>query len=248
MEKSKLKTVLSRVPGRIGLTTSLWRALTIEGYICLTAHYVDVDWVLKTKIICFSAFPPPHTGVAITMKISELLKDWGIEKKVFTIIIDNASANDSMQGALDKIRDSVKYVRGSQTRENLFQNCMETVGIQAEAGLISDVATRWNSTHLMLSRAIQFKGALCNLAEVDKSLPSDFEWERAELICELLQPFAELTKMISSSSYPIANLYFMQVWAIKCWLRDHDDSSDPVICDMVENMNEKYWEEFSVTS
>ncbi|XP_019086286.1 PREDICTED: zinc finger BED domain-containing protein RICESLEEPER 2-like [Camelina sativa] len=172
------------------------------------------------------------------MKISELLKDWGIEKKVFTITVDNASANDSMQahilnlivqdgldvisGALDKIRDSVKYVRGSQTRENLFQNCMET-----------------------------FKDALCNLAEVDKSyksLPSDLEWERAELICELLQPFAELTKMISGSSYPTANLYFMQVWAIKCWLRDHEDSSDPVICDMVENMNEKYekyWEEFS---
>ncbi|XP_010490162.1 PREDICTED: zinc finger BED domain-containing protein RICESLEEPER 1-like [Camelina sativa] len=54
--------------------------------------------------------------------------------------------------------------------------------------------------------------------------------------------------MISGSSYPTANLYFMQVWAIKCWLRDHEDSSDLVICDMVEDMNEiyeKYWEEFS---
>ncbi|KAG7646735.1 Zinc finger BED-type [Arabidopsis thaliana x Arabidopsis arenosa] len=84
-EKIKLKEKLAIIPGRICLTTDLWRALTVESYICLTAHYVDVDGVLKTKILSFCAFPPPHSGVAIAMKLSELLKDWGIEKKVFTL-------------------------------------------------------------------------------------------------------------------------------------------------------------------
>ncbi|KAL9856870.1 putative HAT dimerization domain, ribonuclease H-like superfamily [Arabidopsis thaliana] len=82
-EKIKLKEKLAIIPGRICLTTDLWRALTVESYICLTAHYVDVDGVLKTKILSFCAFPPPHSGVAIAMKLSELLKDWGIEKKGF---------------------------------------------------------------------------------------------------------------------------------------------------------------------
>lgn len=48
-------------------------------------------------------------------------------------------------------------MKGSQSREIMFQNYIETVGIRAEvaqAGLILDVTTRWNSTHLMLSRAI----------------------------------------------------------------------------------------------
>ena len=34
--------------------------------------------------------------------------------------------------------------------------------------------------------------------------------------------------------------YFMQVWAIKYWLRDHDASSDRIIRKMVHDMTEKY--------
>ncbi|CAG7869643.1 unnamed protein product, partial [Brassica rapa] len=71
--------------------------------------------------------------------------------------------------ALEKIRDSVKFVKGSESREKIA--CVETVGIQNKnnANLILDVATRWNSTFLMLSRAIDFKDALRNLSEVEPS-------------------------------------------------------------------------------
>ena len=91
----------------------------------------------------------------------DLLKDWGIDKKVFSLTLDNASANDCMQqflkdqlklhgnlvcdgelfhirccahilhlivkegltvasGALHKIRESVKYVKGSESRMKNF--------------------------------------------------------------------------------------------------------------------------------
>nr|GLL32195.1 Putative AC transposase [Ipomoea trifida] len=61
-EKDKLKNVLSKVPSRICLTSDLWTACTVEGYICLTAHYIDNDWKLNSKILSFCAMPPPHTG------------------------------------------------------------------------------------------------------------------------------------------------------------------------------------------
>jgi len=57
-----------------------------------------------------------------------------------------------------------------------------------------------------------------------------------------------MTNLISGSSYPTANLYFMQVWKIECWLRAHEFSVDETICQMVEIMTlkiEKYWEEYS---
>ncbi|KAG7579718.1 Ribonuclease H-like superfamily [Arabidopsis thaliana x Arabidopsis arenosa] len=289
-EKNKLREILTNVPNRVCLTTDLWRAITIEGYLCLTAHYIDTDWNLKSKILSFTAFPPPHSGIAIAMKLIELLKEWGLEKKVFCLTVDNASANDSMQsimkrqlekdlvcngeffhvrcsahilnlivqdgldvigGALQKIRDSVKFVKGSESREIMFANAMETVGMQAKEGLILDVVTRWNSTYHMLSRAIKFKDVLRNLADVEpsyKSFPSDLEWSRGELICEFLRPFSEMTNLISGSSYPTANLYFMQVWKIECWLRVHEYSADETICQMVEIMKlkfDKYWEEYS---
>ncbi|KAK4480811.1 hypothetical protein RD792_011662 [Penstemon davidsonii] len=38
---------------------------------------------------------PPHTGVAISDCIFECLIDWGIENKISTITLDNASSNDA---------------------------------------------------------------------------------------------------------------------------------------------------------
>ncbi|XP_048611772.1 zinc finger BED domain-containing protein RICESLEEPER 2-like [Brassica napus] len=289
-EKQKLRKILNDFPSRVCLTTDLWRAITIEGYLCLTAHYIDEDWNLQAKILAFTAFPPPHSGIVIAVKLIELLKEWGLEKKVFCLTVDNASSNDSMQsimkrqmhkdlvcggeffhvrcsahilnlivqdglavigGALQKIRESVKFVRGSESREIMFQNCVETLGIEGDEGMVLDVSTRWNSTFLMLDRAIKFKQALGNLADAEASyvsFPSYSKWRREEMICELLRPFSEITDLISGSSYPTSNLYFNEVWKIECWLRAHANFSDPIICEMVKCMKlkfDKYWEEYS---
>ena len=48
-----LKKELVTLPGRISFTSNLWMAITHEGYMCLTAHYVDRDWKLKNKILSF---------------------------------------------------------------------------------------------------------------------------------------------------------------------------------------------------
>ena len=155
--------------------------------------------------------------------------------------------------ALEKIRDSVKFVKSSETMEKMFETCVETVGIQNQnkAGLILDVSTRWNSTFNMLSRAIEFKDALRNLSEVEPSYkcnPSDLEWSRGALIKEFLFPFAKMTKLVSGSKYPTANLYFMQVWKIESWLRHHATSEDDTICEIVKIMRvkfDKYWDDYS---
>uniref|UniRef100_A0A1J3HUI6 Zinc finger BED domain-containing protein DAYSLEEPER n=1 Tax=Noccaea caerulescens TaxID=107243 RepID=A0A1J3HUI6_NOCCA len=103
----------------------------------------------------------------------------------------------------------------------------------------------------MLERVIKFKEAFRHLAEVEPiylSYPSEEEWTRAENICELLCPFTEMTKLISGSTFPSANLYFMQVYINESWLKTHKYSYDDVIREMVGNMKEKfdkYWEEYS---
>lgn len=152
-EKEKIKKEMASIPTRISLTSDLWTACTIEGYICLTAHFVDTNWKLNSKILNFCHMPPPHAGFELSKKILEFLTDWGIEKKFFSITLDNASGNYVMQehlksqlvlqnwllcdgrffhvrcsahilnlivqeglkvagDALNKIRESVKYVRG----------------------------------------------------------------------------------------------------------------------------------------
>ena len=211
----------------------------------------------------------------------------GVRKKVFTVTVDNASANDNMQsilkrqlrrdlvcnsefvhircvahilnlivqdglnvidGALEKIRESVKFVKVTESKERLFQSCVETVGIEPKEngvllGLVMDVATRWNSTHFMLDRAIIYREAFRHLADIETTYqlcPTELEWERALLIRDFLAPFAEMTNLISGSSYSTANLYFMQVWNIESWLRANEFNEDEVISEMVASMKPKF--------
>lgn len=101
-EKEALKKELANIPSRISLTSNMWTTCTSEGYICLTAHYVDSDWNLKSKILNFCHMPPPHTGSEMSKKILDFLSDWGIGKKIFSLTLDNASANDVMQAHLKR--------------------------------------------------------------------------------------------------------------------------------------------------
>lgn len=133
-----------------------------------------------------------------------------------------------------------------------FRDCVEDAGINVSGGLRFDVSTRWNSTYLMLESALQYMKAFEFYKVADRSYkqcPSDEEWERGERICEFLEPFYEITNLISGSSYPTANLYFMQVWKVQCILEKHQKSIDKVIKDMFDNMKmkfDKYWKNYSI--
>ncbi|KAH9780887.1 BED-type domain-containing protein [Citrus sinensis] len=57
----------------------------------VTAHFIDEEWVLHKRILTFTPISN-HKGDAIGKLIENCLIDWGIEK-LFTITVDNASAN-----------------------------------------------------------------------------------------------------------------------------------------------------------
>ncbi|XP_021735189.1 zinc finger BED domain-containing protein RICESLEEPER 2-like [Chenopodium quinoa] len=106
-EKEKLKAVLGSTCSRIALTSDCWTSLTTDGYISLTAHYVDNSWCLQKKILNFSYIGPPHTGIHLCDHVYGLLKEWGIQKNIFSITLDNASSNDvfaeNLKGELELI-------------------------------------------------------------------------------------------------------------------------------------------------
>ena len=74
-EKIILKDLLLPIPNRICLTFDLWTSINIEGFISLTANFVDASWMLKSKILNFCHMPPPHIGFELSKKIYELLQD-----------------------------------------------------------------------------------------------------------------------------------------------------------------------------
>jgi len=93
-EKEKLKLFLESFHGRISFTSDCWTSLNTDGFISLTAHYIDANWVLHKRILNFAFMPPSHNVVSLAEKLLLLLKDWGLDKKVMCLTVDNASSND----------------------------------------------------------------------------------------------------------------------------------------------------------
>ena len=281
-EKIKLKSILANIPDRICLTSGVWIAVTTQGYMTMTAHYVD-RWKLNSKLLAFCELESPHTGIELSGKVFEVLKDKGIDGKIFSLTLDNASSSDSMQNILKekldlqngllcdgdffhvrccahilnlivqeglkmaketlyKIRESVKYVKASEGRLRQFHKCVEEVHLDDIGSFLSlDVSTRWNATYMMLESVILSITVLC---------PSNEERERGEKMCAFLAPFYHITNLISESSYPTFNLYFLQVYSIEKKLNENLYSEDGVIKEMTARMKvnfDKYWSEYSVT-
>ncbi|XP_035837258.1 zinc finger BED domain-containing protein RICESLEEPER 2-like [Helianthus annuus] len=92
-ERERIKKMLRKV-NMISLTSDCWTSNQTIGYMCLTAHFVDCDWKLNKCIIGFNELAPPHSGEVISDAILECLIKWGIQDKIGTITLDNASNND----------------------------------------------------------------------------------------------------------------------------------------------------------
>ncbi|XP_071712401.1 zinc finger BED domain-containing protein RICESLEEPER 3-like [Rutidosis leptorrhynchoides] len=90
-EKAILKHKLESITCKICFTSNLWTSITTDSYMSLTAHYVDDSWALRKEVLSFRVIPPPHSGTLLAEYMINILKDWGMEKKVFTITLDDAS-------------------------------------------------------------------------------------------------------------------------------------------------------------
>ena len=101
-EKENLKHDLKSITGRFCLSSDLWSSPNTDEYMVLTAHYVDEHWVLQKKVLSFSHVPPSCGGVILAERLLGLLKEWGIEKRVFTITLDNVSYNDTLVSHLKR--------------------------------------------------------------------------------------------------------------------------------------------------
>ena len=76
------------------LFRSLWTSIATDGYMCVTAHFIDANWVLQKRVLNFCHMPPPHNGVSLFENVYKLLSMWNIENMIFWVTLDNASTND----------------------------------------------------------------------------------------------------------------------------------------------------------
>ncbi|XP_074277565.1 zinc finger BED domain-containing protein RICESLEEPER 2-like [Silene latifolia] len=102
-ERDNIKELLAKAPGRICLTVGNWKARdTKEEYICVTTHFIDDKWKLRRRVLCFKALAPPYDGTYIADELSCLSSQYNVERKTFTITVDEASYNESMVSSIKR--------------------------------------------------------------------------------------------------------------------------------------------------
>ena len=156
---------------------------------------------------------------------------------------------EEINETITKLRRSVKYVRGSPSRMQLFKKCALEENITTNRIVCLHIKTRWNSTYLMIDAALGFERAFDRILEQDpffekecneEGLMERIDWIKLSSLHMFLADFYNLTKHISGSHYITSNTYFDQVTQVKDLLMLHVHSSDIFLSAMAKKMNIKF--------
>jgi hypothetical protein len=75
------------------LTSDIWSGNTKEDYLSVVFHFVTSDWELEKRVVSMRLIGCSHTHANIAERILQVISEYGMTSKVFSITLDNASAN-----------------------------------------------------------------------------------------------------------------------------------------------------------
>ncbi|KAJ7976883.1 Zinc finger BED domain-containing protein [Quillaja saponaria] len=215
------------------------------------------EWSIESKVFSVSVDNASYNDVAINV-----LKDTFSRRKhlllggkLFHVRCTAHILNLLVQAGLsaigdviENVRASVKFLKNSESRLLKFSEIIQQLKLSSRK-LILDCPTRWNSTYEMLTLALQFKDAFPLFQKREphyKHLPSVEDWNRVELVCEVLEVFSVSTKMISGSEYPTSNLFLSEIYRVKEVLEKKTNDQNIFMKEMIMKMRakfDKYWGE-----
>nr|XP_009774458.1 PREDICTED: zinc finger BED domain-containing protein RICESLEEPER 2-like [Nicotiana sylvestris] len=228
------------------------------------------EWGLQ-KIFTVTVDNASSNDVTVE-KLSDKLDDWGtnsingqhLHMRCMAHII-NLIVKDGLKESvisIARVRCAVRYIRQFPARLRKFQECCESENI-VNKSLCLDVPTRWNSTYLMLSRAIEYERAIKEYSDRDTSLSrylmfdaiSDgkpagvltrTDWDDVKRIAQFLEIFYNLTLKVSGSLYVTSNANFLEIGQVVVYLNRLITTEDELLSEMASSMwkkFEKYWGE-----
>ncbi|CAN6456066.1 unnamed protein product [Victoria cruziana] len=148
---------------------------------------------------------------------------------------------------IHKIRESVKYVKCSQAREEKFNDVANQVGDHSQRSLCLDVPAQWNTTYIMLDIALEYSQTFSCLHKHDPGynmVPTDREWEMVSLISNHLKLLYGVVNDFLQTKDHTSNLYFPAICAMKLQLDEWSKGIDTFVSSMAMKVKanfDRYW-------
>lgn len=219
----------------ISLTADFWTSVANDAYLGVTAHWVNDDWVLRSATLQVRHVPERHTADQCASEVLETAIEWGIDTKVVAVCTDNArniclgvekASFQSLKCAAHTLQLCVHKALGVTGVERLLAVCRRIVchfkhsschqavlskhandlGMPRKK-LQQDIATRWNSTYVMINSIIELKEPLRRTledADVSKALTpriTGVEWDMLEQLRDTLKPLLDVTELLGGDKY-----------------------------------------------
>lgn len=286
-EKQSIQRVIEGVPGRMCLTLDLWSSSKTIGYMFVSGQFIDSDWKMHRKLLNVIMEPYPESDTAFSHSVAACLSDWNMDGKLFSVTINQAlndasidnlrallsvknplvlggqllvgnclarslssivqDALTSVHGLVKKIRDSVKYVKTSESREEKFIELKQQLQVPSSKTLTIDDQTRWNTTYEMLLAASELKEVFSCLDTTDpdyKDAPTVEDWTQVETLGTYLKPLFDTANLLTTVTAPTTNTFFHEAWKIQLELARAASCEDPFVSTLTKSMQEnfdKYW-------
>lgn len=164
------------------------------------------DWDLKESFLAITSDNGSEMILGLEL-VGSVINRGGFHIRCMAHVMNLAvkDAFDRIKKSIKNLRDLIKAIRTSVKRRERFHALKQSLDVPDAKFPGLDVKTRWSSTYLMLTKAIEARPLLNAMCCEDKEL-ADFmltpeEWETAKKLCELLSVFHNATQNQSGKLY-----------------------------------------------
>lgn len=173
-------------------------------YLAAEIRRVVEEWGLSQKVSIIIT----DNAANITSAVEKVLKlkHFGCYAHKINLVVQDALV--VLETLIKKIKAIVTFFKRSNAAVQKLIKYQQQTGVKQPKKLLQDVVTRWNSTYYMFERFVCLQDAIRHtlaLTDSDLELLSTDDWEACKQACYVLEPFEQVTKVMSAQNYVSAS-------------------------------------------
>ncbi|MQM07582.1 hypothetical protein Taro_040426, partial [Colocasia esculenta] len=254
-EKEKVYS-LESLHCRVSLTLDMWTSIGNNGYMCLTCHYIDDDWNLKKKVLNFEYVEAPHGHKELTKVLLDKLLEWNIDKKLFSILLDNSNDNNKVVKMLLNDPNFTQFLPlngswfhwrcGARILNLIVQDCLKEV-----EEVIFKVCESVKYVRSSQQRKENFKKVVRFEVCLKKSLILDVStrWNSTYIMLERAAGFEKVFSCFQGPSFQHPIFFFWDIYIIHISLKQwciHEESFISLMASRMLLKFDKYWSKTNI--